>query len=313
MSAVALVTGAGGFVGPWLVPLLQAAGHRVVGVQKPGLAVPDLGIEWLEVELTDPRETRGAIARVRPACVVHLAALSSPSEAREQPLEALRANYLAVDSLLEALAADAPQARLLYVGTGEIYGLRSRGAHPVDEGVRPAPPGTYSATKAAAEQRARLAAARGLDVVCVRPFNHTGPGRQPGFAEAAFARQIALIERGELDPPLRVGNLESVRDFSDVRDVVRAYLLLLERGECGTVYNVCSGQGHSMREVLDVLLSWSSAHPEVEVDPTLFRASAADACALVGDPGRLRALGWRAAHSFEETLRDVLEDQRARA
>ncbi len=313
MSAVALVTGAGGFVGPWLVPQLEAAGHRVVGVEKPGLAVPDLGIEWLEVELTDPQETRRAIARVHPACVVHLAALSNPSEARELPLEALRANYLAVDGLLEALAAEAPQARLLYVGTGEIYGLGSRHAGPVDEGVRTAPPGTYSATKAAAEQRTQLAAARGLDVVCVRPFNHTGPGRQPSFAEAAFARQIALIERGELRPPLRVGNLESVRDFSDVRDVVRAYVLLLERGDGGAVYNECSGRGRSMREVLDVLLSWSSAEPDVEVDPALFRPTAVDACALVGDPGRLRALGWRAAHSFEETLRDVLEDQRARA
>lgn len=313
-EAVTLVTGAAGFVGRWLTPLLLESGRRVVGVSKPGLPTPDLGIEWLDVELSDPVATRAALGRVKPQSVVHLAALSNPPEAQRQPLEALRANYVAVDALLAALASEAAGARLLYVGTGEVYGLRPRSAAPVDEDTALAPRSTYAATKAAAERRALLAAERdGLDVVCVRPFNHTGPGRQAGYVESQFARQLARIER-ETDPPsLRVGNLDSVRDFSDVRDVVRAYLLLLEHGERGSVYNVCSGRARSIRELLEGLLACSSAEPRVEVDPALFRPTSPDACALVGDPARARALGWRPAYTFEESLRDVMEDWRGRA
>ncbi len=314
MSGVTLVTGAAGFVGQWLTPLLQASGRRVVGVSKPGLPTPDLGIEWLEVELSEPAATRAALASVKPQSVVHLAALSNPPLAQRDPLEALRANYVAVDALLAGLAREASSARLLYVGTGEVYGLRPLSAPPVDEEAALAPRNIYSATKAAAERRARLAAERdGLDVVCVRPFNHTGPGRQGDYAESQFARQIAHAERVGDAPPLRVGNLESVRDFSDVRDVVRAYLLLLERGERGAVYNVCSGRPRSIRDLLDGLLACSSADPGVEVDPALFRPTSPDACALVGNPERIRALGWAPAYTFEESLRDVLEDWRGRA
>ncbi len=168
----------------------------------------------------------------RPRYVVHLAAVAFPREAAQDPLEALRLNYGALDHLLGGIQLHVPDARLLYVGTGEVYGPRPDGAPPLREDDPLAPPNLYAATKAAAEVRATLAVEReGLDVVRVRPFNHSGPGRPPIYAESSFAQQIAQIERGEREPVLRVGNLDAVRDFSDVRDVVRDYTLLLEHGE----------------------------------------------------------------------------------
>jgi GDP-4-dehydro-6-deoxy-D-mannose reductase len=150
-----------------------------------------------------------------------------------------------------------------------------------------------------------------MRVVLTRTFHHTGPGRGEAFAESSFARQIAEIEAGLRPPVLEVGNLEAVRDFTDVRDVVRAYWLLLERGEGGTVYNVCSGRGRRIGELLDLLLAASPARVELRVDPRRLRPS--DVPVQVGDPSRLRAAtGWEPAIPLERTLRDLLEDWRAR-
>jgi GDP-4-dehydro-6-deoxy-D-mannose reductase len=150
-----------------------------------------------------------------------------------------------------------------------------------------------------------------MRVVLTRTFHHTGPGRGEAFAESSFARQVAEIEAGLRPPVLKVGNLEAVRDFADVRDVVRAYWLLLEKGEGGTAYNVCSGTGRPVRHLLDVLLSASTARVEVRVDPDRLRPS--DVPAQVGDPSRLRAAtGWEPRIPLERTLRDLLDDWRAR-
>jgi GDP-4-dehydro-6-deoxy-D-mannose reductase len=147
--------------------------------------------------------------------------------------------------------------------------------------------------------------------VLTRTFHHTGPGRGEAFAESSFARQLAEIEAGLRPPVLRVGNLDAVRDFADVRDVVRAYWLLLEKGEGGAAYNVCSGKGRPVRHLLDVLLAASNARVEVRVDPDRLRPS--DVPAQVGDPSRLRAAtGWEPRIPLERTLRDLLDDWRAR-
>ena len=243
-SPVALVTGAGGFVGAWLVRHAQQLGWTVIGVRKPNIPGPPLDVEWVDVDLRDRAETHALLQAKQPRYVLHLAAVAFPRDARRDPLEALRVNYGALDHLLSGIQLHVPAARLLYVGTGEVYGPRPEGAPPLREEDPLTPPNLYAATKAAAEVRATLAMERaGLDVVRVRPLNHSGPGRPPTYAESSFAHQIAQIERGEGEPMLRVGNLDAVRDFSDVREVVRAYTLLLERGERGAVYNVCSGRG----------------------------------------------------------------------
>jgi len=153
--------------------------------------------------------------------------------------------------------------------------------------------------------------AGGMRIVLTRTFHHTGPGRGEAFAESSFARQVAEIEVGRRPPVLKVGNLEAVRDFADVRDVVRAYWMLLEKGEAGTAYNVCSGAGRPVRQLLDLMLAASSARVEVRVEPERLRP--ADVPAQVGDPARLRAAtGWEPLIPLERTLSDLLDDWRAR-
>ncbi len=309
-----LVTGCAGFVGSWLVPALGAAGHEVIGLERPGHAPDGDETECLEVDLRERTAIFDAVKRTRPARVVHLAALAAPPLAAREPLEAMRVNYLAVDHLVGALLAHSPDCRLLYIGTGDVYGLQAEGAPPFGERAQIRPANLYAASKAAGERRVELAFEReGLDVVRARPFNHTGPGRPPGYAEASFARQLAGMERGASELVLRVGNLGSVRDFSDVRDVVQAYILLLERAPTGGVYNVCSGVGRSISELLSCLLEKSPASPEVVIDPERFRPTRADQIAAVGDPTHLHALGWRPHVPFDQTMGDILDDWRKRA
>ncbi len=308
-----LVTGSGGFVGSWLAPALLDAGHEVIGLERPGHAPDRHQSECLEVDLRERDAVFDAVKQTRPARIVHLAALAAPPVADEDPLEALRVNYLAVEHLVGAVLAHAPGCRLLYIGTGDVYGLQVKGAPPFGERAQIRPVSIYAASKAAGERRVELAFEReGLDVVRARPFNHTGPGRPSGYAEATFARQLANIERGTSEPVLRVGNLKSVRDFSDVRDVVQAYILLLERGEAGAVYNVCSGVGRAISELLDCLLEKSLVNPAVVVDPDRFRPTPSDRIAAVGDPTRLRELGWNPCLPFDQTMADILDDWRKR-
>jgi GDP-4-dehydro-6-deoxy-D-mannose reductase len=312
-DAPVVVTGAEGFVGGWLVPELRRAGRGVVGTFRPGSTHPDLDARWVEVDLREASAVDALVADARPAAVIHLAAIAAPRQAAADPDEALRVNYGAVDHLARALVREAPDARLVYVSTGEVYGRRLASDPPAREDDPLAPPNPYAATKAAAEQRLALAFEReGLDVVRVRPFNHSGPGRPTEYGESNFARQVAELERSEAEPVVRVGNLEAMRDFSHVADVVAAYRLLLDEAEPGGVYNVCSGIPRSMRSVLEHLLSRARRELRAEVDEALFEPIPDDARQLVGDPARIRALGWRPAHSFESMLDELLEDWRAR-
>jgi len=298
-------------VGSWLVPALRASGRETIGVHLPELPSGDAAIEWRPCDLRDRAAVAELVAVSRPDEIVHLAALASPSQAAREPLEALRANYLALDHLLNAMAGSAPRARLLFVSTGEVYGFAARGAQPWRESDRLWPHTIYAATKAAGEQLVRHAIERdGLDVVIARPFNHTGPGRPPIYAESSFAEQIARIERGLQEPLLHVGNLAAERDFSDVRDVVAAHLALLERGERGAAYNVCSGRACPIGEVLDLLVAHARVKPRVEVDPERWRALPEGASSLVGDASRLHALGWRPRYALEDTLGALLEHAR---
>ncbi len=283
------------------------------GVHKPGLPAPELPCEWIAADVRDASEVRVAVRAAEPELIVHLAGLASPREAERDPIENQRLNFHAAVHLLDAVSAEGGRARVLLVSSGQVYGQRPEGAGPAREDDRPAPPNAYAAAKLAAEQSGRLAARDGLDVVLARPFNHTGPGRPPDYAESSFARQIARIERGHGEPVLRVGNLSAIRDFSDVRDVVQAYLLLLERGRAGEVYNVCSGRGRSIRSILELLLASSRSQVTIETDPERHEALPDERIASVGDPGRLRELGWRPCRRLEDTLAELLDHWRARS
>jgi GDP-4-dehydro-6-deoxy-D-mannose reductase len=309
-----LVTGAAGFVGSHLLPALRAAGREVVGVHLPGLPLGAAEADWRACDLRDRRAVSALVDEVRPREVVHLAALAAPAEVEHAPLEALRANYLALDALLAALANARLRSRFLFVSTGEVYGPSAVDSPPRRESDELRPLNLYAATKVAGEARVQLAVARDrLDARIARPFNHTGPGRPALYAESSFAEQIARIERGRQEPVLRVGNLDPVRDFSDVRDVAAAYVVLLERGEPGATYNVCSGVSRSMRSVLEHLLARSSARPSIEIDPARFRALPPESLAFRGNASRLRALGWAPTHSADAALDSLLDAYRAAA
>jgi GDP-4-dehydro-6-deoxy-D-mannose reductase len=308
-----LVTGAAGFVGRWLVPTLLERGDEVVGVRLPEEHDPPDGPRWVAADLGNAKLTTSLLNDLRPDRIVHLAAVSFPPDAEQDPTEAFRVNYGAVDALLQGMARFCPQARLLYVGTGAAYGARPPDAPPFEEKDLLCPQDAYSESKAAAEQLCMTAAEHnGLHVIRARPLNHTGPGRPPQYVESSIAQQLVRIERGDQPAVLRVGNLEPIRDFSDVRDVVAAYELLLDRGEAGGVYNVCSGCGYSIRELLDRLVALSSVHPNLERDDALYRPTPPERLAMVGNPARLRRLGWEPRYRLDTTLRDLLEDWRSR-
>jgi len=308
-----LVTGAGGFVGSWLLPELVRAGCEVVATLRPGEPAGPTRASWQTCELTDPEAIRELVADVRPGSVIHLAAQAVPREATRSPLQALRTNYLAVSHLARALRDVRPAPRLLFVSTGEVYGRRPADTPPLREGAAAAPENVYGATKLASEQLLAVEAERhGLDVVRVRPFNHTGPGRPQRYAESSFARQIALAEAGRAKPCVRVGNLSAIRDFSDVRDVVRAYVLLVERGESGQLYNVCSGQGRTIESILELLVERARIPIDVQRDDARYEPTPADRVALVGDASELRARGWTPTRRLEDTLGELLDAWRER-
>jgi GDP-4-dehydro-6-deoxy-D-mannose reductase len=266
---------------------------------------------WRTADLLDARSLDEAVATVRPDEIAHLAGQSSAARSFEQPVETFRLNVTGTWNLLEAVRRHVPRARVLVVGSGEAYGPQPEGSR-VAEDAPFNPVSPYALSKAAADALAELhARAYGLDVIRTRSFGHTGPGQEPRFVVPAFAQQIATIERGAADPVLRVGNLEVTRDLTDVRDIVRAYILLLKRGRAGEAYNVGQGEAMKLTEVVRRLAKRSRVKVRVEVDPARFRP--ADVPWLVGDPSKLeRDTGWRAEIAFERTLDDVLEEWRGR-
>jgi GDP-4-dehydro-6-deoxy-D-mannose reductase len=312
-----LLTGAGGFVGGHLVAWLNAE-HPEVEIH--GAVLPQGGISWgtgsgmrvVESDLNDPASARALVDAVRPDRVLHLAGQSSPRQSFLDPGGTLRTNVLGIVHLLDAARQLGLRPDVLVVGSAEEYGAPAPGELPLRETAPLRPASPYAVSKVAQGALALLyGPAGGMRVVLTRTFHHTGPGRGEAFAESSFARQVAEIEAGRRPPVLEVGNLDAVRDFADVRDVVRAYWLLLDRGEAGAVYNVCTGRGRPVRALLDVLLAASAARVEVKVDHARLRPS--DVPVQIGDPAKLvAATGWQPRIPLEQTLRDLLEDWRAR-
>jgi GDP-4-dehydro-6-deoxy-D-mannose reductase len=312
-----LVTGAGGFVGGHLVELLrrQAPAPTVYGVVLPHGSLGwggAQGARILEADLDDPAAAVAVVEQARPDAIVHLAGQSSVAQSWLDPGGTLRTNVLGIVHLLDAARRAALRPAVLVVGSAEEYGAVSEDELPIREETPLQPASPYAVSKAAQGALALLyGPAGGMRVMLTRTFHHTGPGRGEAFAESSFARQIAEIEQGLREPVIAVGNLEAVRDFTDVRDVVRAYLLLVEKGEAGRAYNVCSGRGLRIREILERLLARSPARVELRVDETRLRP--ADVPVQVGDPSRLRAAtGWEPRIPLDQTLADLLADWRAR-
>jgi GDP-4-dehydro-6-deoxy-D-mannose reductase len=255
------------------------------------------------VDVLDAAALAAAVRETRPRGVAHLAALSSVAESWERPAEAWTVNVVGTVNVLEAVRAEQPQARVLFASTGEVYGKAERIPTPEDAPVAPVSP--YAATKAAAE----IACAQsGLDVVVARVFNTEGPGRDERFALGSWTRQIAALET-EGGGTLRVGDLSAERDLTDVRDVCRAYRLLLDPSVPAGTYNVASGVATSMTKVVEILRGLAQAPIEVEADPARMRP--ADVPRAAGDASRLRAAtGWEPRIPLRQTLADALAEAR---
>lgn len=244
-----------------------------------------------------------------PGRVYHLAGAAHVGRSWEHTLETYQANVLATHHLLATLADVQPAARVLVTCSGAIYRSQDR---PITEEDPVAPSSPYAISKLAQEMLARQAwHDDGMPTLVARAFNHTGPGQDPSYVAPGIARQIACIEAGLQPPALRIGNLDSRRDLSDVRDIVRAYVAMMDRARAGEPYNVCSGRAISIRMLVDVFLSHARVAIAVEQDPALFRPS--DAPLLVGSHARLTAdTGWTPEISLEQTVADLLDDWRAR-
>jgi GDP-4-dehydro-6-deoxy-D-mannose reductase len=253
-----------------------------------------------------------AIERVRPDAVYHLASQSSVAISLRDPTDTMLNNVFGQINLLEACATHAPEARILVVGSNEEYGLTRPDELPIHETRELRPISPYAVSKVTQDLMGlQYFATHKLQVVRVRPFTHTGPGHASIFVAPAFARQIAEMEHGLCEPLMKVGYLDGQRDFTDVRDVVRGYRLLVERGVPGEVYNLGSGVPRSVRSILEGLLALTTVRPDVETDPSRLRPL--EVPVMYADCSRIEAAtGWRAEIPFEQTLRDVLEDWRAR-
>ncbi len=316
-----LVTGVSGFVGPHLVRALAARGHRAWGsgleAEPPRVLAgePEL-VGWTRWNVAEDSD-RSIDDPVTGGCdaIVHLAGQSSAARSYDDPFGTARVNYGGTLRLLEAARRVEFTGPILVVSSSEAYGRIPPGV-PCGEDTPLEPVSPYGVSKAAADHATRVhAATYGLKAMVARSFAHTGPGQAPTFALASWAAQVADFEAraegGESGPfRLRVGNLEPVRDYGDVRDVVRAYALLLEKGEPGRAYNVATGRGTRLRDVVGSLVSRAKVKIEVVEDATRLRPN--DLPYLVGDPARLAATtGWTPAIPFEDTLSTLLDAARS--
>lgn len=312
-----LITGATGFVGGYLIAHLRAAhpGWAITGTtlgeqRTAGSEQRAEGAAIVPLDLRDAAATAALVARVQPGAVFHLAGQSNVPVSFADPEATLTNNIMSTLHLLDACRAHAPAARLLIVSSAEVYGPTPPDAQPLGEDRALHPVSPYAVSKAAVEMLAlHYAHSYGSDVIVARPFNHIGPGQPPQFVVSRFAREIARIERGK-QAVLKVGNLAAARDFSDVRDVVRAYDLLVQRGGRGGVYNIGRGAAMTVQGVLDTLCGLAAVPIATERDPAIFRPS--DAPLLVADTARLRAAtGWETRIPFAQTAADILNHWRS--
>lgn len=313
-----LITGIAGFGGRHLATLL-GKDCTVVGLEHPRAlkkaASGDLpAVDILPCDLVDigPETLREVAGRAGLDAVYHLAAIASVHLSWGSLQQTVTVNAMGSLNLMEALLRLKKVPPILLVGSADEYGSVRAAKQPVRESVDLNPRSPYALSKLWQEDLGRYYGNHGdLAVYLTRTFNHTGPGQAPNFVCSDFARQIALMEAGKMEPVLSVGNLKAVRDFLDVRDVVRAYRLIVEKGKTNTPYNVASRKTYSIAEVLDMLLNLTGLKITVRRDPAKKRP--ADVPLQWGDPGRLkRATGWKPRYAFAETLSDLLDWWRGR-
>lgn len=310
-----LITGYSGFAGGHLADhLLAETDWEIWGSVYPPGHVPreSARVHELIADLRDSDVCSELVADARPDVVLHLAGQASVKDAWAEPWSTFETNVLMQINLHRAIAEHAPGARVVVIVSNEVYGAPPPERLPIDETELLAPLNPYAASKAAQDMLAEVYGhAQDGDVIRVRPFTHIGPGQDDRFVASSFARQVAEIEAGLREPVVRVGNLEAQRDFTDVRDTVRGYRLVAERGGASEVYNLGSGRAHAVREILEHYVSSASVGVTIEPDPDRMRPS--DVPKTLCDAGKAkRELGWAPEIEFERTLDDTLDWWRER-
>ena len=302
-----LVTGATGFVGRWLVRELASAGHEAIGTPRSSA-----------LDITDGAAVAALVAAVRPEAVAHLAAMSFGPDARREPSRALAIGEGGTRAIMEAVATTIGPVPVLVVSSSDVYGIPRRQDLPLRESAPLLTAQPYGLAKLAQERVAvEIGAATGIPLIIVRPFNHTGPGQRPEFVVPALASRVVAAGTSR-NRTVRAGNVDVRRDISDVRDVVRAYRLLLETRDGDSrspvspfICNVASGRSVAIREVVRLLASMAGIEVEIEVDPSLVRPE--DPPEICGDASLIgRTVGWHATIPLHVTLMDVLEEARSR-
>jgi len=308
-----LITGGTGFVGSHLVEVLIQSGQKNIHVtnysDKPGFVhqlLPDRQIHQLD--LTSQEKTFSLIKKIQPDQIYHLASLAAVGKSFDNTKKVLDNNTQLQLNILEAVKQFTPRSRLLVIGSAMSYDLTHQypdhSAQSITETYPLGPASPYAVSKTMQDLLAySYQQSFDLDIVRARPFNHIGERQTVDFAIPAFAQQIAAIEKNQ-QKNLQVGNLTAIRDFTDVKDMVKAYLLLMEKGESGQVYNVGTGQGCSMQEILDTLIGLAKVKIEVEIDPERMRPS--DVSIAVANAQKINNLGWKPTQKLKKTLQRIL-------
>lgn len=303
-----VITGGNGFVGRYLVDELKAWADKIIVWDK-NLTDISADIEGVEVDITKPQTYQQSIIEVQPDWVVHLAGIASVPYAMAHPDEVRQVNVEGARMLLETIKQYSPASAVLVVSSADIYGQSSSVPTPELPLTECQPGNAYAKSKWEMERVIEQSFLH--NVMRVRPYPHIGPGQQLGFVVADFASQITAIEAGKQKPIIKVGNLTTQRDFTDVRDVVRAYRLLMEKGMLGEVYNVASGKPVQIQTILNTLLNLTKVNITIEQDPRKVRP--VDTSIVVGNADKLKqSTGWQVEISLEKSLRDILNYWRSR-
>lgn len=313
MNKKILITGLFGFAGNYLARLLLTQKDvKVAGTyhsQKSEGLLSDIASEFelYQLDLMDYEKVVEVLGKSKPDEIYHLAALASAAQSFEKPGLVITNNITSQLNLFEAVRVNKLNPKIMIISSAEVYGIVDPNDLPVDEETVLKPASPYAVSKIAQDYMGlQYHISYNLNIIRARPFNHIGPGQTDQFATSSFAKKIAEIEKGKREPILTVGNIDAKRDFTDVKDMVKAYVLLMEKGKAGEVYNIGFGKSYKMSEIIDILLSFSNAKIKVEVDPALLRPS--DNPELLCDNTKISSLtGWKPEIPIEKTLKEILE------